>query len=335
MKDRKKVVTIYDVASLAGVSAATVSRVLNEPEKVMAEKRQMVLDAISELNFVPKAHAVANARREYKKIAIVSPLFTPPAFMERLRGVSSVLASCHYEMILYTVASLDELENYVLTLTNSARVDGLIFFSLNVPQKIISMLEKSNIHVCFIENRVDNFDCVTIENLRGGRKAAELFYSKGCRKPAFIGHTVGDPMFLPVTEERFSGYRIFFEEKGVSIKKNHVIINRFSDDEINGSVEKLLDKNDMPDCVFCSDDIIAVTVLNAAHKRNIKVPQDLKILGFDDIDIAKYTGISSVSQNLDDSGRTAANLVLEKIRGTHRDSLCVSVNVRIVERETT
>ena len=83
----KKVSTIYDVARLAGVSSATVSRVLNEPDKVGADKRQKVMEAIKELNFVPKADAVANARKSYRKIGVIAPFFTQPSFMERLRGV--------------------------------------------------------------------------------------------------------------------------------------------------------------------------------------------------------------------------------------------------------
>ncbi|HBG37393.1 MAG TPA: LacI family transcriptional regulator, partial [Treponema sp.] len=93
--------TIYDVARLAGVSSATVSRVLNEPSKVQPEKRKRVVDAITRLNFTPKAQAVANSRQQYKKIGVIAPFFTQPSFMQRLRGVSEILSNEHYELVLY------------------------------------------------------------------------------------------------------------------------------------------------------------------------------------------------------------------------------------------
>ena len=108
-----KQVTIYDVAEKAGVSPATVSRVLNAPEKVAEKKRQQVLDVIKELNFVPKVDAVINARKSYKKIAVIAPFFTQPSFMQRLRGVTEVLASEHYELVIYSISTTEDLNNYI------------------------------------------------------------------------------------------------------------------------------------------------------------------------------------------------------------------------------
>ena len=93
--------TIYDVATHAGVSPATVSRVLNSPSLVNSVKRQRILASIEELQFVPKAEAVAKARQQLKRIAVIAPFFTEPSFMERLKGISHVLAPQHYEMVVY------------------------------------------------------------------------------------------------------------------------------------------------------------------------------------------------------------------------------------------
>ena len=104
----KHMPTIYDVAKKAGVSPSTVSRVLNEPFRVQIEKRKLVLDAIRELKFIPKADAVALARKQYKKIAVIAPFFTQPSFMQRLRGISSILSGHHYELIMYAIESTKE-----------------------------------------------------------------------------------------------------------------------------------------------------------------------------------------------------------------------------------
>ena len=107
------------------------------------------------------------------------------------------------------------------------------------------------------------------------------------------------------------------------------------DSEFDNSVESFLDGGDLPDCVFCSSDLVAVKFLSMAVERGIKVPDDMKVLGFDDIDISKYVGLSSVSQSLDESGRMAAECVLNRLRNGGKSSFSVMVPISVVERKTT
>ena len=178
-----KPVTIYDVAKMANVSSATVSRVMNEPSKVAPEKRKLVLNAIQKLNFVPKADAVINARRAYKKIGVIAPFFTQPSFMERLRGIASVLAANHYELVIYAIDTKEDLENYINTLIRANRVDGLIFLCVHLEKNMLKVLKAARFPVCFVEDPVDNFNSVIVKNLEGGQKAAEYLYAIGCRRP--------------------------------------------------------------------------------------------------------------------------------------------------------
>ncbi len=159
--------TIHGVAAKAGVSPTTVSRVLNAPSLVKSDKRRRILAAIEELQFVPKAEAVAKARRQLKRIAVIAPFFTEPSFMERLKGINSVLSDRHYELVIYAVHRSAELEGYIDMLVPGKRVDGLISLCLSLGERILSKLQASSIPLCCVEKDAEGFDSVVITTRKG------------------------------------------------------------------------------------------------------------------------------------------------------------------------
>lgn len=327
--------TIYDVARLAGVSSATVSRVLNGPDKVGEDKRRKVLAAIQELNFVPKADAVANARKVYRKIGVIAPFFTQPSFMERLRGVAGVLAPEHFELVVYSIDSTEDLNNYISTIVTSACVDGLIFFCVRLEDRVLELLHKATFPVCFVESDLDSFDCINVRNLQGGQKAAEYLYGLGCRRPGFIGEQPRFSYAVSATEERFQGYKFYFANLGIIIPPEHVWLGDFSDQNLDEGIRSFLSSGNLPDCVFCSSDLIAARFVHLAREAGVRVPGDMKVLGFDNVDISSYIGLSTVSQNLDMSGKAAAELVLARMREPDIPLVRMNMPLDIIERETT
>ena len=330
-----KTSTIYDGARLAGVSSATVSRVLNEPDKVGESNRRKVLEAIRELNFVPKADAVANARKTYRKIGVVAPFFTQPSFMERLRGIARVLAPEHYELVIYSIDSTEDLNNYVNTMVTNMLVDGLIFLCVHLEDDIRAVLHEAKFPVCFVECDFDDFDCVCIHNLRGGQKAAEYLYGLGCRRPGFIGEQSRLSYAVAATEDRYRGFEFFFANQGIVLDEEHVWIGEFTDQTLDDGIAQFLSAKTLPDCVFCSCDLIAARFVHLAREAGIKVPQDIKVLGFDNVDISGYIGLSTISQNLDMSGKSAAALVLGRMKEPARPVVNMNIPLDIIERETT
>ena len=328
-------VTIYDVAKKAGVSPATVSRVLNAPEKVAEKKRQLVLDVIKELNFVPKADAVINARKSYKKIAVIAPFFTQPSFMQRLRGVTEVLAPEHYELVVYSIGTTEDLNNYVTSLVVQKRVDGLILFCVQISQQLQEMLKSAGFPVCFVEQTYDDFDCIVIDNKKGGKTAAEYFFNKGCRNPGFIGEKSYLDYSVPATEDRLAGYKKYFASKGIEIKPQNIWLGDFAEDKLDDSINAFLSQSDGLDCVFCSSDLIATRLFYLVRQKGIKCPEKLKILGFDDIDISQYVGLSSIDQHLEESGSQAALQILERIANPQKSTISIKLPLHVVERNTT
>ena len=328
-------VTIYDVARAAGVSPATVSRVMNEPSKVAQEKRQRVLDCIRELHFVPKADAVINARKAYKKIGVVAPFFTQTSFLERLRGIATVLTPEHYELVMYSIDSNEDLENYISTLITANRVDGLIFLCVHLDSRMLSLLSRSRFPVCFVEDPVDGFDSVIVRNLEGGQKAAEHLYSKGCRRPCFIGEKSNLPYAVRASEDRFQGFKFYFANQGILIDEKYVWMGEFTEQKLDEGIFGILSQNPLPDGVFCSSDLIAARFVALAREKGIRIGTDIKVLGFDDIDIASYIGLSSVSQNLDESGRAAAQLILSPMEHKANAVTNIMLPLTVIERQTT
>jgi len=330
-----KQLTIYDVAEKAGVSPTTVSRVLNTPEKVAEKKRLQVLEVIKELNFVPKADAVINARKSYKKIGVIAPFFTQPSFMERLRGVTEVLADEHYELVIYSIDTSEDLTNYVSSLVVQNRVDGLILLCVNLNDRMLEYLRKASFPVCFVELPVDDFDCIVVDNKRGGGMAAEYFYTHGCRNPGFIGEKSILDYAVPATEDRFAGFKKYFASKGITIQPENVWISEFTENKLDEGITGFLNQPVHPDCVFCSSDVIAARFLYMVQQKGLNCPEKIKVIGFDDIAISQYMGLSSINQHLADSGREAAHLILERLKNPERSPVAVRLPLHIAERMTT
>jgi LacI family transcriptional regulator len=133
MPSTLKTPTIYDVAQKAGVSITTVSRVLNAPDKVNPETRERILTAIDALGFTPKAEARARALRQTGRIGVITPFFTAPSFVQRLRGIASALTKENYELVIYAVESAAHLASYLASLPLTGNLDGLIIMSLPNP----------------------------------------------------------------------------------------------------------------------------------------------------------------------------------------------------------
>lgn len=335
MKAVSRQSTIYDVARLAGVSSATVSRFLNEPDRVAQEKRERIQTAITELNFVPKADAVAKARSAYRKIGVVAPFFTQPSFMERLRGIAAVLSAEHYELVVYSIDTEEDLVNYVQMLVNTQRVDGLILLCVQLPADVLDLLRGASFPVCFVENEYEDFDCVVVHNLQGGQKAAQFLCEKGCKKPGFIGERSMLEYAVNATEERLRGFKFYCANNGIVIPENHIWLGEFSEGSLDVGITKFLEQEDLPDGIFCSSDVIAARLIRIALTKGISVPRRIRVIGFDNIDIAEYIGLTSVNQNLEESGRMAARLILMRIKDRERGSVVMKVPLSVIERETT
>jgi DNA-binding LacI/PurR family transcriptional regulator len=328
-------VTIYDVAKAAGVSIATVSRVLNTPQQVQEQTRQRVQTAIEQLNFVPRAEASARARRSHGRIGVLAPFFTYPSFVQRLRGVASVLDGSAYELVVYNVDTPAHCRQYLENLPLSRRLDGLLIMSISIDDQVAQRFIQQELPVVLLETAHSAFSSIIIDHVAGGRLAADYLLAKGYRQVAFIGGDSEIPGYTVHTSElRLTGYRAALQEAGVFLPAQRVRMTQNSMEQARLQADALLALPEPPTAIFAGSDTLALGVLKAARQRNLNIPGDVAIIGFDDLDIADYIGLTTIDQSLDESGRVAVELLLTRIAEPARSVQHVRLPLREKPRET-
>jgi DNA-binding LacI/PurR family transcriptional regulator len=327
--------TIYGVASHAGVSISTVSRFLNTPDKVNADTARRIKSSIDQLDYFPHGRAGRRVHRDVGRIGILTPFFPAPSFVQRLKGMTGVLRDAHCEMVICAVDSPAQLSEYLRSVSFLRRFDGLILMSMSLEEKDARHLLREDLKIVSIEAVNPLFTCVEADNVLGGRLAAGFFLEKGYLPCAFIGEDLSLPYSLQPGGMRLSGYGDALREAGHPLLPEMIRTGQVSVDDACRMAGELLDLSPPPRAIFAMSDLQAIGVLRAARQRNIAVPESLAVLGFDDIDAAAYMDLSTVSQALEESGRVAAQLLVDQIREPGRPVQRVHLDVRVVERRTT
>ncbi len=334
MDKKKKSPTIYDVAKLAGVSITTVSRMLNDPNKVNSETRKKVLASIDALDFVPKAEARARAMQKNGRIGVVTPFFTAPSFIQRLRGIAGALSPKNFELVIYTVDSTNHLQKYLSTLPLTGNLDGLIILSLPVGDAEARRLIDHELPTVLIEYPHPKLNCVEIDDVEGGYMAAAYLLKKGHRRIAFLGDTDLPEYSLHPVSLRLSGFRQALKESRINLPETFVRLAPYSQEQTRQVARELLSLSEPPTAIFAATDFQALGVLKAAHQLNVGVPEQLAVIGFDDLDMAEYADLTTISQHLDESGRLAVEILSAQMESASRLPRHVKLPLSIIERKT-
>jgi DNA-binding LacI/PurR family transcriptional regulator len=330
----QKTPTIYDVAKQAGVSIATVSRMLNAPSKVNGETRERILAAIDTLGFVPKAEARARAMRGTGRIGVISPFFTAPSFVQRLRGIAEALSAKKFELVIYTVDSADHLKSFLSSLPLTGNLDGLIILSLPVDDADGDRLVDHGLPTVLVEFPHPNLSSVEIDDVMGGRMAAQYLMKKGHHRIAFLGDTDLPEYSLHPVSQRLVGFRQALKEAGIELPDELVRLAPYSQEQTRQVAAELLSLPQLPTAIFAATDFQALGVLKAARQLKVQVPEQLAVVGFDDLDIAEYADLTTIRQHLDESGRLAVEILLAQIESPSRPSRHVKLPLTLIERRT-
>ncbi len=330
----KKAPTIYDVAKHAGVSITTVSRMLNDPGRVNSETRERILAAVDALGFVPKAEARARALRRTGRIGVISPFFTAPSFVQRLRGISEALSAKKFELVIYTVDLAEHLKRFLSSLPLTGNLDGLIILSLPVDDANVRRLVDHGLPTVLVEFPHPNLSSVVIDDVMGGRIAARYLLDKGHRRIAFLGDTDLPEYSLHPVSQRLVGFRKTLKEAGIELPDALVRLAPYSQEQTRQVAAELLSLPQPPTAIFAATDFQALGVLKAARQLKIQVPEQLAVVGFDDLDLAEYTDLTTIRQHLDESGRLAVEMLLAQIESPSRPPRHVNLPLTLIERQT-
>jgi DNA-binding LacI/PurR family transcriptional regulator len=313
--------TIREVARKAGVGIGTVSRVLNHSTLVNDETRQRVLEVIAELGYKPNSSArqLPRKKRIHNIGVITQPFVTYRSFAERLRGVQSALSerAPDYELVLYSVSSLPHFQERLSSITQTGNVDGLIIIDLKLSNDQKQMLLQSKIPFVGI-NHLQNQDwpCFGTDNVFGGRLATAYLLDLGHRQIAYIGDEFFDPYGFNTSSERFQGYSEALTGRGLTVDHNYVAIGPHDYSAAQELSLKILALADPPTAFFAMSDIQALGCIAGCHQRGFRVPQDISVIGYDDLEMSYHTQLTTVRQHLELSGRFAIEHLLQVLKGT-------------------
>lgn len=327
--------TIYDVASQAGVSITTVSRYLNNPEKVNTETALRVQAAMDRLAYIPHGNTGSKASRQVGRVAVLTPFFPAPSFVQRLQGMTPVFRQAHCEMVIYTIDEPGQLTELLRSMPFAKRFDGLVVMAMRVTDEEASRLAAAGLQVVLVENHHPLFCGVEADNAVGGALAARHLVERGYTSFGFLGDTNDLAYSLHPGDLRLAGYRGALAEAGFSLADRHVLKGEPTvADGLRMGLE-LLAGPDRPRAVFAMSDLLAIGLLKAARQTGLRVPEDLAVVGFDDIEAADYMELTTVSQALYESGRLAAELLVGRIREPERPLQTAQLKVSVVVRSTT
>lgn len=325
--------TIYDVAAAAGVSAATVSRALNRPEKVASPTRERVLAAVDSLGFEPKLEAAIRARKGPQRVGVIGPFGTHDAARRRLAGIL-LEAGGDVDVVVYDELSAEAATAPLLeTLPITGRLDGLIVVSLPVDPQVSQRLATRDHPTVLVDVSHEVFTSIRTDDEHGGALVADHLADMGHQRFAFIGEAQSTARRVSPSSRRLEGFRAALRSRGLATRASELREVYVPLDGTARAARALFEHAARPTAVFASDDLRAAAVLLASAEAGLRVPQDLSVVGFDDGDLAKTLGLSTVHQPVEESGRLALRMLRDQFAG-ERDVSHVLARVRLEARSS-
>ncbi|RMI14704.1 MAG: LacI family transcriptional regulator [Calditrichaeota bacterium] len=327
---------LKDVARLAGVSIATVSRVLNGAKNVNPETRLKVEQAVQQLNFQPNrvARRLRAKRVQSNLIGVLIPDIQNPFYVEVVHGIDLATTEMSYAFLMSNFSQSEEKERFYLDIMLSESVDGLIVAPAHEEDAKVKAIVKSGLPVVCIDRvlRGVNVDAVVVNNRQGAYDAIQYLVQLGHRRIAFIC----GPLKIPTYRERLNGYREALEENGIAYDEALV---RFCDSTLEAGkriARELLELSPPPTALFTGNNLLTLGALEVLHRQNMRIPRDISILGFDDMywSISLNPPLTAVSQPGFEIGRRAAEMLFQRINEPGRPTAQIVLNTRLMVRSS-
>ncbi|MCP4963651.1 MAG: LacI family transcriptional regulator [bacterium] len=325
--------TISDVAERAGVGVGTVSRVLNESPLVSDRTRARVLAIIDEMNYRPSFLARGLSTGTAGVLAAVVQRMTTPSALQRLRGILDVASESGFDVILHNVSSVDDYRDQVRDLLRPDRCAGGLLVSIQPDDDAVSMLTGNAVPVVSIDGQLPGISSIYIDDERGGRMATEHLIELGHERIAFVLDWEDSIGFSP-TAKRRTGYRKAMADAGLEVPDDYVKVGPHQHPVTLAATNELLDLDEPPTAVVAAADSHAMVIAQAAQARGVRVPEDLSVIGFDDLEIAEHLGLSTIRQPLYESGARGARILLDLMQTDPRSVIYDELPIEMVSRSS-
>lgn len=337
MKPKKQVVaaTMKDVALKANVSTATVSRALMNPDKVSQATRNRVEQAALEVGYLPQSLGRNMKRNESRTILVIVPDICDPFFSEVIRGIEVTAAEHGYLVLIGDCAHQNQKEKTFIDLIITKQIDGMVLLSSRLPFDA-SVEEQRNLPPMVMSNEFApelELPTVHIDNLTAAFNAVNYLHELGHQR---IGCIAG-PEDMPLCHYRLQGYVQALRRSGITVDPHYIARGNFTFEAGANALEQLLAQPVPPTAVFCHSDVMALGALSLAKRRGLKVPDDLSIVGFDNIALSELCDppLTTVSQPRFDIGREGMLLLLEQMQGHNVNSGSRLLDCELIVRGST
>lgn len=337
MKSRKEVVaaTMKDVAQKANVSTATVSRALMNPDKVSQSTRNKVEKAAMDVGYFPQALGRNTRRNESRTLLVIVPDICDPFFSEIIRGIEVTAAEQGYLVLIGDCAHQNQQEKTFIDLIITKQIDGMLLLGSRLPFDA-SIEEQRNLPPMVMANEFApelELPTVHIDNLTAAFNAVNYLHELGHQR---IGCIAG-PEEMPLCHYRLQGYVQALRRSGITVDPHYIARGNFTYEAGATALEQLLDLPHPPTAIFCHSDIMALGAMSLAKRRGLNIPDDLSIIGFDNISLAEFCDppLTTISQPRFDIGREAMLLLLDQLSGQNVSSGSRLLDCELVLRGST
>jgi len=308
-------VTIKEIAKKSGVSVGTVSKVLNYNKTVSEINRKKVIKIVKELNYTPNRIARSLSKGRTKNIGFIIPDIANPFFPELVRGASNVLIPEGYYVFLCSSDNNPEKEDFYIRDLVSMWIDGIIIAPSDTENRDTSIFNEIISPFVVVDREIKELkkDLVIINNKKGAYDAVKHLISNGHKKIAILE----GPKYTITAQNRYKGWKKAMEEIN-QFKEDLVFWGSFSIDSGYEMMNEVFSRLGMVDAIFACNDLIALGAIQAIEEKGYKIPDVISIVGFDDIYLSKFLkpSLTTVRQPIYEIGKTAANILLDRINGS-------------------
>ncbi|MGL5549085.1 MAG: LacI family DNA-binding transcriptional regulator [Culicoidibacterales bacterium] len=330
--------SIHDVAKLAGVSVSSVSKAFNEYSDISEKTKQKILLAAKELNYAPNMIAKSLSQKKTKTIAFLFSNFEDANSQDNvafrlMQGAFAQIAKEEYELVVFTTTQAQQQSRSYYQFCRERNVAGVIIHGIRTTDRYLQEIINSDIPCVIIDTNVvgKKVSSLGIDNVKAAKTLIDSLITKGHKEIGLIG---GHHLAV-VTQERELGYQQALKAAKLPIRPETMMIANFSEKEAYQLAERYLKVNPQVTAVFCMSDLMAIGFIQRCHELGVKIPEQLSVVGFDDIDLARYVTpkLTTIHQDFHLFGSEACKMLIELIettkKGRHK-----FLTYKLVDRES-
>ena len=325
-------ITIKDVAKKAGVAVSTASYALNGSNKVSEKTKERILNAANELKYIPNNAARNLKMRKTNLIGLFVNNINGPFYDKLIKGIQDVINLKDYEMIIFCDSGRKPGTSY--NFLKEGRVDGAIIISSNVTDEQVLELDNKGLPIVLLDRKLlkSNLCSVTVDNVKGSVDAVEHLIKLGNKTIGFIS----GPKNSFDNKERLKGYLDTLKNHSIEVNDKYILKGKFTEESGYEAIRDFLSCNkDIPDAFFSSNDEMAIGAIKAFHEAGIKVPQDVAVVGFDDILLSSYIKpkLTTIRRPMYELGMFSTNMLISILEGKSGNSSLV-LSTELIVRES-